>query len=143
MGNIHKFTDNVRTSYGAKTTSLGGETADTISSAAFVDTANYDLVVGIAHITNVASGVIITLTAYEATATGGGGSASLAAHDHFTAAATSDTDTLVCQVRGEDLSAGYQYVGFKLYAADSTSAGIGGLIQLQMRARYKQASLPA
>ena len=143
MANIHKFTDNVRTTYGGLTTSLGNETGDLITSALFVDMKNYDLVVGVGIVTGVASAKVVTLRAYEATTTAGAGSASLAANDTFTAAATSDTDQLVCQVRGEDLSAGFQYVGFKLSVNDSTSAGIAGLVQHAMRARYKQASMPA
>lgn len=145
MGNIHKFTDNIRTTYGAKTVSLGGETSDTITSAKFVDMKNYDLVVGIAHFEGVASSKVITLRAYQATSTAGAGSATLSTDitDTFTSAHASDTDTLICQIRGEDLSSGYQYVGFKASSSDSTCTGIGGMIQLQMRARYKQASLPA
>jgi hypothetical protein len=141
MSNIHKFTENIKTTYGKASTALGSETSDLITSAAFVDMENYDLAVAVVHVTNVASGKIVTLRLYEATASGGTGSASLAISDTFTASATSDTDVLVAQVRAAQLSSGYQYVGWKASTDDTTGAEIVGGVTLQLRASYPQASL--
>ena len=141
MSNIHKFTEHVKATYGKASTALGSETSDLITSAAFVDMENYDLAVGIVHVTNVASGKTVTLRLYEATAAAGTNSATLAITDTFTAEATSDTDVLVAQVRGAQLSSGYQYVGWKASVDDTTSQAIIGGVTLQLRARYPQASL--
>lgn len=143
MGNIHTFTDHVRTIFGHVTTSLGAETSDTLWTS-FVDAKNYDLIVGIGLVSGVASAKIITLTAYEATNTAGAGSSSLAITDTMTSSHTSDYDQLICQVRGEDITAAaYHYIGFGMATNDATCTGKGGVLTLQMRARYKQASLPA
>lgn len=148
MANIHKFTDNIRSVYGAFSSALGGESGpdDTITTDTFVNMENYDLVVFQAHGSGVASDDVLTLKAYEATATDGTGSQSLThslASDTFTATATSETDVLVAQVRGEDLSSGYQYVGAKLSTSNATGTEKVGIIVNQMRARYKQSSLPS
>ncbi|GAG83180.1 unnamed protein product, partial [marine sediment metagenome] len=68
MANIHRFTENVRSRYGAFSSALGLEStiADTVESAEYVDMANYDLVVGVAHASGVASGATVTLTMYQA-----------------------------------------------------------------------------
>ena len=143
MSNIHKFTEHVKTTYGNASTKISAESGDLITSATFVDMENYDLAVAVAHVTGVASGKIITLRLWEATAAAGTGSQSLAISDTFTAEATSDTDVLVAQVRAAALTSGYQYVGFKLSTNDSgTGAEIGGGVILQLRSRYNQATLP-
>ena len=113
MANIHKFEENVRVTYGGVTAAIGGETtvADTLITPLFVNMKNYDLVVIQAAVTHASSGKIITLKAYEATATNGAGSQSLThalSSDTFTATATTSTDKLVVQVRGEELSSGFQ-----------------------------------
>jgi len=148
MANIHKFTENVRSRYGAFSSALGGEAtpADTVVSAEYVNMANYDLVVGLAHASGVASDAVLTLAMWQATATDGSGSKTVTgASDTFTSTATSDTDVLVAQVRGEqlDVDSGFQYVGFKL-ATDAASGTekVGGVL-LQLRPRYSQASMPA
>jgi len=142
MSNIHKFTEHVKATYGKASTALGGESDDLITSAAFVDMENYDLAVAVAHITNVASGKIITLRLWEATAAAGTGSQSLAITDTFTAEATSDTDVLVAQVRAAALTSGYQYVGFKLSTDNASGTEVVGGVILQLRSRYNQATLP-
>lgn len=146
MGNVHKFTEHVRTRFGAFSSALGGETSDVITTAEFVNMENYDLVVFQAIASGVASSKILTLTAYEATATDGSGSQSLThsmASDTFTATATNHTDVLVAQVRGEELSAGFQYVGAKLATNQTDGTEKAGIVINQMRARYKQSTLPA
>jgi len=146
MANIHKFTENVRSRYGAFSSALGGEGSDIVVSAEFVNMANYDLVVGVAHASGVASDAVITLAMWQATATDGSGSKTVTgATDTFTSTATSDTDVLVAQVRGEDLDvdSGFQYAGFKLSTGDGSGTEKVGGVLLQLRARYKQATLPA
>jgi len=146
MANIHKFIENVRSRYGAFSSALGGEGSDLVTSAEFVNMANYDLVVGVAHASGVASDAVLTLAMWQATASDGSGSKTVTgASDTFTSTATSDTDVLVAQVRGEDLDvdSSFQYVGFKLATdAESGTEKVGGVL-LQLRARYKQATLPA
>lgn len=145
MANIHAFAQNVRSRYGGFSSALGGETSDVITSAEFVNMANYDLVVFQAHASGVASDSALTLLAYEATATDGSGSASLthgSATDTFTSTNTTDTDVLVVQVRGADLSSGYQYAGAKLTTDNGSGTEKVGMIINQMRGRYKQASMP-
>jgi hypothetical protein len=122
---MHKFIENIKTSYGKASTSLASESSDIITVAAFVDMENYDLYAAIAHVTNVASGETLTLRLWEATAL-----------------ATSDTDILVIQARAADLTAGYQFVGAKLSSSDTADgAEIVGIVQCQLRPRYSQATL--
>jgi len=148
MANIHKFTENVRSRYGAFSSALGGESTpnDTVVSAEFVNMANYDLVVGICHASGVAQSASITLAMWQATASDGSDSKTVTgATDIFVSTATSDTDVLVAQVRGEDLdvASNFQYVGFKLEtSAGSGTEKVGGIL-LQLRPRYAQATLPA
>ena len=147
MANIHKFTENVRSRYGAFSSDLGAETSpdDTVISAEYVNMANYDMVVGVAIASGVASGVIITLAMWQATASTGSGSKTVSgASDTFAAATETETDILVAQVRGEDLDVdnGFQYVGFKISTDGNGTEKVAGVLH-QLRARYKQASLPA
>jgi len=148
MANIHKFTENVRSRFGALSTDLGAEStpADTVVSAEFVNMANYDLVVGIAQAVGIASGSIITLAMWQATATDGSDSKTVTgATDTFTSTATTDTDVLVAQVRGEqlDVDSGFQYVGFKISSDEAAGVQEVAGVLLQLRARYKQATMPA
>jgi hypothetical protein len=140
---MHKFIENILTGYGKASTALGSETSDLITVAAFKKMSNYDLYTAVAHVTNVASGKIVTLRLWEATAAAGTGSQSLAITDTFTAAATSDTDVLIAQARGAQLTAGYSYIGAKLSTNDTTGAEVCGLLQFQLNARYGQETLAA
>lgn len=146
MGNVHKVTEHERSTYGGFSNALGGETSDTLTTPTFVSMANYDLVTIRAHASGVASDSVLTLKAWEATASGGGGSQTLThslSSDTFTSTNTTDTDVLEVQVRGEDLSAGFIYVGAKLVTSNASGTEKVGMIVTQLRARYKQASLPA
>ena len=148
MSNIHKFTENVRSRYGVFSSALGGESspADTVVSAEFVNMKNYDLVVGICQASGVAASAVLSLAMWQATASDGSDSKTVTgATDTFTSTATSDTDILVAQVRGEDLDvdSGFQYVGFKLATgAASGTEKVGGIL-LQLRPRFSQATMPA
>lgn len=146
MSNIHKFVEHVRTRFGAISSALGGESSDVIATVEFVSMENYDLVVFKAVASEVGSGKVLTLKAWEATATAGTGSQTLAhamSSDTFTATATNDVDVLVVQVRGEELSSGFQYVGAKLTTDNASGTEMVAIIIEQQRGRYKQATLPA
>ena len=141
MANIHQFDQNVRTRFGKYGTDIGD--TDLVSTE-YVDMENYDLVVGVAIASDIATGSIVTLTMYQATGTAGEASAAVSSTVH-TSTASADTIELIAQVRGEDLSTttAFHYVGWILTTndADTTTYGAGCLHQ--MRARYKQATLPA
>jgi uncharacterized protein YjlB len=146
MANIHKFEENVRVTYGGVTVAIGGISGDALVTPTFVNMKNYDLVVIQAVVTHASSDKVITLKAYEATATNGAASQSLThalASDTFTSTNVTDTDKLVVQVRGEDLSAGFQYVGAFLSTNQTDGTEYAGMVINQMRARYKQATMPA
>ena len=135
---MHTFIDNFTTAYGQASTALGSETSDVITVTAFKDMEAHDHYVAVAHVTNVASGAIVTLRLWEATAAAGTGSQSLAITDTFTALATSDTDYLVAEVRAAALTAGYQYVGAKVSTNDTTGGEICGIMQFQTGMRYAE-----
>ena len=146
MANIHKFTENVRSRFGAISTDLGAETLNTIGSAEFVNMANYDLVVGIAQAVGIAAGSIITLAMWQATASDGSDSKTVTgASDTFTSSNVTDTDVLVAQVRGEDLDveSNFQYVGFKISSDEEAGIQEVAGVLLQMRPRFAQATMPA
>lgn len=145
MGNVHKFLEHYRVPSGAMSGELGAETtiADAIQTPNFQNMANYDLVGGIGHVSNVVSGQVITLQLYEATdATGGGAQTLAGATDVYTSAATASLDLLFAQVRGEELSAGFQYVGARLTTNDTDGSEIASVHTIAGRARYKQATMP-
>ena len=141
MGNIHKFTDNIRSRFGK----IGTDIGDTdLVSAEYVDMKNYDLVVGVGIASDVATGSTVTLTMYQATDTAGAASAAVSS-TVVTSTASAHQIILVAQVRGEDLSttSAFHYVGWIMDSTDSSNSTKGSGILHQMRARYKQATLPA
>jgi len=145
MGNVHTFTSHIRAVYGCLDAALGGESGD-VKVTTFVNMKNYDMIAVQGIASEVASGKIITLRLWEATATDGSGSQSMthaSASDTFTSTNTTDTDILICQARGEDLSSGYTHIGAKISTNQTDGTEVVGVIINQMRARYKQASLPA
>jgi len=139
---MHKFLENYKPSYGAFSSALGAETSDKVEPATFVDMENYDVVVAYAQASGVASGSVITLTILEATASGGGGSATTTKTDTFTSTATSDIDVLQAEIRAEELSSGYKYVGFRIATSNGSGTEQVSGIMVQGRARYGQATLP-
>ena len=144
MGNVHKFLEHYRVPTGAMSKELGAQTtiADAIQTPNFQNMANYDLVIGIGHVSHVVSGQVITLQLYEATdSTGGGAQTISGATDTYTSAATASLDMLVAQVRGEELSAGYSYVGARLTTNDTDGSECASVHTIAGRARYKQASM--
>jgi len=146
LGNVHKFIQHYRQIAGDMSEAMGAETtiADAIATPTYANMANYDLVIGVAQVSDASSGATVTLQMYEATdATGGGAQAVTGATDTYTSAATSVVDVLVAQVRGEDLSAGFQYVGARITTDDADGTEVAAVLLMQGRARYKQATLPA
>jgi len=126
---------------------LGAETsiADAIQTPTFANMANYDLVRGVAQVSNVMSGQVITLQMYEASDSTGGGSQTISgASDTYTSAATATLDVLEAQVRGEALTiaSGYQYVGARVTTNDTDGSEVASVVLVQGRARYKQATMP-
>jgi len=126
---------------------LGAESApaaDCIQTPTFADMANYDLIVGVGQVSNCSSGSIVTLQMYQATdATGGGSTVVTGATDIYTSVALASCGVLAAQVRGEDLTAGYQYAGARLTAGQGDGTEIASVWLHEGRARYKQAVLPA
>jgi len=144
MGNVHVFKQHYYQIAGDMSSELGTETSDYIATPTYADMANYDLVVGIGEVSNVVSAQIVTLAMYEATDNTGGGAQTISgATDTYTSAAQATKDLLIAQVRGEDLSAGYQYVGARLTTNDTDGSEIASVFLHEGRARYKQATLAA
>jgi len=142
---MHKALENLKPSYGGFSSALGGETtiADTIQSATYVDMRYYDLAVAYGQASGVAAGSVITLQLYEGTSTAGAGSATLSGKtDTFTSTNTTDTDVLQAEVRGQELSAGYRYVGARLSTSNASGTEKVSLILLQGRPRFAQNTLP-
>ena len=145
MANVHVFKQNYRSQYGAMSTSLGGESSDVITTPVFVDAANYDLIRAVAQVSNVVATHTVTLRMYEATTSAGAGSASLTsarASDTYLSTQVTDVDILEAQIRGADLSSGYQYVGALLSTDDADGTEAGSVFIVQGRSRYKQATMP-
>ena len=140
MANIHQFDQNVRTRFGNIASDVNGTP---LVSAEYVDMANYDLIVGVGLATAVAVGSTVTLTMYQATTTAGGGSASVCATT-FTSLGSTSPIVLIAQVRGEDLSTTttFHYVGWIMTTNDADTTVYGAGCLHQMRARYKQATMP-
>lgn len=146
MGNVHVFKQHYRSSTGAMSSELGAETtiADAIQTPTFANMANYDLVRAVAQVSNVVSAQVLTLQIYEASDSTGGGSATISGlSDTYTSAATATLDVLEAQVRGEDLSAGSQYVGARVTTNDTDGSEVASVFLVQGRSRYKQATLPS
>ena len=147
MGNVHTFTQHYRQIAGNMSGELGLESApaaDCIQTTTFANMANYDLIVGVGQVSNCSSGSAVTLQMYQATdATGGGSTVVTGATDVYTSVALGSCGALAAQVRGEDLTAGYQYVGARLTTGQADGDEFASVQLLEGRARYKQAVLPA
>ncbi len=142
MGNVHKLTQHYLGVTGDMSTELGAEANDFIQSANFFDMANFDLVSGVGQMSSVASDSTITLQMYEATDNTGGASQTVAgATDTYVSVNAASLDLLSAQVRGEDLSAGFQFVGVRVTTDLTNGSEVASIWLLGGRARYKQATL--
>ena len=139
---MHKFLENLKPTYGVFSSALGGESSDKVESALFVDMKNYNNVVLYGMASEVASDAVISLIALEATDTDGGGSATTSKTDVFTATATDHTDVLQVEIKAEELSAGYRFVGIRMTTGDASGTETVSGIIVQGAPRYAQASLP-
>ena len=139
---MHKFKENYKPTYGDMCTALGAETLNTIETDTYVDMRYYDALVVYGIASSVASDATITLTIWEGTDTTGASSATTTQTDTFTSGATSETDILQAEIRGEQLSSGYRYAGAKIVSDDDSDTAIVTMLMLQGRARFAQSSLP-
>ena len=139
---MHKFSENYKPTYGDMTTAIGGEGSYTIETDTYVDMRYYDAVVVYGIASAVASDAVLTLTLWEGTDTTGAASATTTQTDTFTSGDTSETDVLQAEIRGEQLSSGYRYLGAKIVSDDGSDTAIVTMLLLQGRARYAQATLP-
>lgn len=141
---MHKFAENIKTSYGVFSSALGGETSDKVESATFVYMKDYDLAVVHGFASNVVSGQVITLAVLQATAANGGGSTTVSgASTTVTSGATATKYVLTSQVRGAQLTDGYKYVGLRISTDDTDGTeAVFGCIQ-RANARFAGASMPA
>ncbi len=146
MGNVHKYSEHYRTSYGGYSSALGAESSDKITSAAFVSAKNYDVLIFQALYSGIASGQVLTLKGYQATATNGGGSKTVSgASTSVTSGATSETGVLTIQFRAAEMDMGSSFIygGAIVSTDDGDGTEQVALIQVQGRARYPQATLGA
>jgi len=137
MANIHKFTENVKYDVAMDIATLNGSA----NSPTYFSLANYDLAVFLVFTGTLAGSAVVTLQMRQRLGAAG------AEANVGTAGALADTDDdeiNVLQVRGEELNVddGYDRVGILCTETASQNAEIG-VICLRMRARYKQATLPA
>ena len=140
---MHNFLNNYKPSYGVFSSGLGGESNDRVDTATYVDMRYYDAVVFYVGASGVASGSVVTLQLYEATSTAGAGSATISGKtDTFTATGTTHTDLLQAEVRAEELSSGFRYVGARVSTSNAGGAEKIGGIFVQGRSRYAQTTLP-
>lgn len=139
---MHKLSENMLFTFGEITSALGGESSDTLTTATFVNMANYDIVGVYAIASEVASDAVVTLKLYEATAANGGGSATITgASDTFTSTNVTDLGELYAQVRAAGLSSGFQYVGAKLSTGDGSGTEEAAMFIIQAKPRYASSSL--
>jgi len=140
---MHKFKENYKPAYGVFSSALGGETNDKVETATYVDMKYYDAVVVYVIATNVVNGQKITLQLLEATDSSGTNATAISGKtDTFTSTGTSAKDVLQAEVRAEELSSGYRYVGFRVSTDDADGQEYIAGILLQGRARYGSSSLP-
>lgn len=139
---MHKLKENLFLKFGEVTSALGGETSDTLTTLTFVNMENID-VIGVAGIASeVASGSTVTLKLYQATATDGSGSATITgASDTFTSTNVTDVDLLFAEVKANELTSGYQYVGAKLSTDNASGTEEAAMIFIGGNLRYPQATV--
>jgi len=137
MGNIHKFTDNIKSDVAMAIATLN----NSANTPTYYSMANYDLAVFLVFSGTLAAGAAVTLQPRQRIGAAG------AQANVGTASALTDADddeVNVLQVRGEDLTvnSSYDRVGILCTETGVQNAELGVII-LRMRARYKQSSLPS
>jgi len=137
MANVHTFTENIKADV-----EMGIATLSTSANAAiYFDMKNYDLAVFLVLTGTIVAGAAATLTMMERVGATGGAQALAGAG---ALADTQSNTVTVLQVRGEEMSVntGYTHVGMIVDETGGSNLPVG-VILLRMRARYKQAVLPA
>lgn len=142
---MHKISENFLPGYGAQSTNLGAESgpADTIETAAYINMKYYHNIVVYGIASNVASDAVLTLTIWEATASGGTNSQTTTKTDVFTSTNVTDTDILQAEIKADELSNGFTHVGAKLVSDDGSCTGIVALMLQASSPRYARNSLIA
>jgi hypothetical protein len=135
--------ENMRPQYGVFSSALGGETSDTVTTAAFVSLKNYNKAGAYGIASGVASGSIITLTLMEGKSTAGSASQTTTFTDTFTATATNHLGILQAEMFGTQLSSGFTHVGFKLVTDNASGTEKVAGVLWQALPDYPQATLPA
>lgn len=144
MGNVHKYSEHYKTNYGGFSSALGGETSDTLTSAAFYSLKNYDVGIAELQYSGIASGSAVTLTIWQATSTAGASSKTVtSASTSVTSTGTTDTGVLIVQVRGADMdmASGFIYFGAKAVTNNASGTEKVSLNLIQGRARFPQSSM--
>jgi hypothetical protein len=135
MGNLHKFTENVKYDVAMSQATL----SNSANTPTYFSLANYDLAVFLIFTGARTSTASLTCQARQRIGAGG-----TQANVGSASTVTTANALTVIQVRGEDLTVadGNDRVGI-LITETATQNFIVGAICLRFRARYKQASLPA
>jgi len=135
MGNVHKFTEHVKTDVAMNQATL----SNSANTPTYFSMANYDLAVFIVF-TGARTGSA-SLTAQARQRIGASGTQANVGSASTIITANGLT---VIQVRGEDLTVadGNDRVGI-LITETATANFVVGAVCLRMRARYKQATLPS
>ena len=137
MANIHTFTENIKTDVAMNWATLN----NTFNTEIYFDMKNYDLAVFLIFSGTLVAGAAVTLQMRQRVGATGA-QANLGVAGALTDA--DDNEVNVLQARGEELTVntGYTHVGILCTETGSQNAPMG-VILLRMRARYKQAALPA
>jgi len=137
MGNIHKFTENVKEDVAMDIATLN----NSANTPVYFSMANYDLAVFLVFTGTLAGSAVVSLQMRQRIGAAG------TEANVGTAGALADTDDdsiTVLQVRGEELTvnSGYDRVGILCTETATQNAELG-VICLRFRPRYKQAAMPA
>ena len=136
MANIHTFTENVKVDV-----AMGIATLNTGNNAVIpFSMKNYDLAVFLVLTGTIVAGAVGTLTVQERIGATGGAQALVVG-----AIADTQSDTVtVLQARGEDMSVNIGFTHLQILIQEGGGSNLPvGAVLLRMRARYKQATLPA
>jgi len=134
MANIHQFDENVR-----RDKAMAMETlSDSSNTPEYFSMASYDLAVFLIETGTLTAAAAITATIWESDGT------TPQATSVSQAGYQTDDDGFVLQIRGEELSvnSGYSLVGILVTETVDQNAVVE-VILLRMRARFKQATMPA
>jgi len=137
MANIHKFTENIKSDVAMNIATLN----NSANTPTYYSMANYDLAVFLVFSGTLADTSAVTLQMRQRVGAAGD-EANVGTAGALTG--TDDNEVNVLQVRGEelDVDSGNDRVGILCTETATQNAELG-VICLRLRARYKQATLPA